>query len=371
MQLTKELKTDKCALLDKICLYNFTIVSIENVECLQEEGILTVKEKQSKYAVLRTGEYFSSIHIGKTEYFDNFFFGVWKNEVYGSMEMSVPDDGFHNLNCLTAEQYIQRIGHASCFLWETYGIIVDYSNVKYKSMEINRTIVLDYAFQAYHRPIALLMYLLPSKLRLMEADFSEPDIHPARVNNYDRRISTYTKSSGKKGMSVKVYDKKSHLSLCFGITTHQNYLRYEITLKSSTKIKKAFDSNDVYMITDKDLNRYFEHFIFKNVVAPYYRHCVKRDIALRKILKEYYEPCSKTWTRDTLGAIREIELKNGVPLMLEIDELKTQIQYLKIKTKQQRYALKERFDQLCKDQNSVFKQDDGKKCSEIYNKLLI
>ena len=57
--------------------------------------------------------------------------------------------------------------------------------------------------------------------------------------------------------------------------------------------------------------------------------------------------------------------------MLEIDELKTQIQYLKIKTKQQRYALKERFDQLCKDQNSVFKQDDGKKCSEIYNKLLI
>ena len=101
---TTELKTDTLALLDKISLYNFTIESVDDMESLQELGIITVKEKQPHYVVLKSGEYFSTLHIEKTEYFDDFFFGIGKHGVYASMEMSVPDDGFHTLNCLSAEQ---------------------------------------------------------------------------------------------------------------------------------------------------------------------------------------------------------------------------------------------------------------------------
>lgn len=365
-----ELKSDELILLDKICLYNFTVKAVENISVLQDKEIITVKERQLKYVVLDTGEYFSTLHIEKTAFFDVFFFGVRKNKIYGYMEMSVPDDGYHNLNCLTVTQYIQRIKDTACFLQERYGIIVDFRDIKYKSIEINKTLILSDNFQTYRRPIALLMYLLPNVLRLKEADFSETDIHPNKIKDYDRKISTYTKSSGKKGISVKIYDKKRQLEMCFNIVTYQNYLRYEITLKSPTKIRNAFGDNSLNVITDELIHKYFISFILCNIVTPYDKHCKKRDIALRKILKRHYETESKTWTRDTLAEIREIELKNGVPFMLEIEELISQIKCLKIDSKQQRYNLKQRFIQLCEDQNSIFLQNDGNKYTELITKLL-
>lgn len=370
MNKARELKSDELILLDKICLYNFTVTAIANISILQDKEIITVKERQSKYVVLNTGEYFSTLCIKNTEFFDVFFFGVRKNKIYGYMEMSVPDDGYHNLNCLTVTQYIQRIRDTACFLQECYGITVDFSDIKYKSMEINKTIILNNNFQAYRRPIALMMYLLPNVLRLKEADFSESDVHPRKIKDYDHKISTYTKSSGKRGISVKIYDKKSQLEMCFNIITYQHYLRYEITLKSPTKIRLAFGDNSLNVITDEFIHQYFINFILCNVVTPYNKHCQKRDIALRKILKRHYEPESKTWTRDTLAEIREIELKNGVPFMLEIEELILQVKCLRINSKQQRFNLKKRFIQLCEDQNSIFIQKDGVKYNEIIGKLV-
>ena len=65
-----ELKSDELILLDKISLYNFAIKAIENMELLQGAEIITVKESQRKYVVLDTGESFSTLHIAKTEFFD-------------------------------------------------------------------------------------------------------------------------------------------------------------------------------------------------------------------------------------------------------------------------------------------------------------
>lgn len=370
MEQITELKSDKLILLDKICLYNFSVILVDDVENLQAAEIITKKEKQAKYVTLVTGETFSTLHIKQTEFFDDFFYGVRKNDIRGYIEMSVPNDGFHNLNCLTVKQYSQRIKDTAYFLQKNYGITVDFSNLKFKSMEINKTIILNHNFQEYRRPIALMMYLLPNILRLKEADFSETDIHPTKIENYRRNISTYTKSSGKKGISVKVYDKKKQLEMCFKIFTLHNYLRYEITLKSSTKIKLAFGDNSFSAITDELIQHYFINFIICNIVNPYNSHCKKRDTALRRILKANYEPESKTWTRDTLAAIREIEIKNGIPFMLEIEELNLQIGCLKIDNKQKRYNLKKRFIQLCEDQNSIFIQNDGRKYDELVGKLL-
>ena len=365
-----ELKSDELILLDKISLYNFAIKAIENMELLQGAEIITVKESQRKYVVLDTGESFSTLHIAKTEFFDDFFYGIRKNKVYAYMEISVPDDGFHNLNCLTVMQYTQRIKDIACFLQENYGIIVDFGNLKYRSMEINKTIVLNDDFQLYCRPISLMMYLLPNYLRLKEADFSETDMHPKKVSDYRHRIFTYTKTSGKKGISVKIYDKKSQLAKCYKIITSQNYLRFEITLKASTKIKCIFGDNDFNAITDKLIRQYFMNFIICNIVTPYENYCKKRNNELKKILVQNYEPESKTWTRDTFNIVQEIEIKNNVPFMLDIEELISQIRYLKIDEKQNRYSIKKRFGYLCEKYNSVFIQGDGAKYNEIITKLL-
>lgn len=113
-----ELINDKMALLDKICIGDFKIIEIDNLLGLQKAGIVTVIESQSRYVVLDTGEYFSKLQIDKTEFFDSFIVGTGKGNrfSYGRMEMSIRDENFHNLNCYTVKQYLEKIEKARIFL---------------------------------------------------------------------------------------------------------------------------------------------------------------------------------------------------------------------------------------------------------------
>lgn len=62
------------------------------------------------------------------------------------MELSIPDDGYHNLNCLTLTEYRVRIALAKQFLLDGYGISVCFDNLKFRTIELNKTIETDYTF---------------------------------------------------------------------------------------------------------------------------------------------------------------------------------------------------------------------------------
>ena len=369
-----ELINDKMALLDKICIGDFKIIEIDNLLGLQKAGIVTVIESQSRYVVLDTGEYFSKLQIDKTEFFDSFIVGTGKGKrsSYGRMEMSIRDEEFHNLNCYTVVQYLEKIEEARIFLKEEYGINVDFSRATFKSMEINKTIMLDDQFERYYRPIRLMMCLFPLQLRFKnEVEWANVDLRSKSVREYKKDIPTYTRDSGDKGIMIKVYDKSRQLRVKFQICIYKEYLRFEITLKSGEKIKKIFGDNLVRNVTDFKINMYFLEFIRKNVEIPYQKYCEGCKRELKKILQKYYEPCSRTWTRDVLAEIREAEIKRNMPLMLDINELTSQIGCLKIKSKQNRHEIKKRFEDLCVNQDSIFCQGDDKKYEELIKKLLI
>ena len=113
-----ELKRDNVALLDKICVYNFQISKVENYDYLLEAGIIIVKEKQKNYIeIAGPGQYISSIRIKKTKYFDSFLYEVGKDgHPYGRMEMSVDDAVYHNLNCFTTIEYVEKLKEAKIYL---------------------------------------------------------------------------------------------------------------------------------------------------------------------------------------------------------------------------------------------------------------
>ena len=116
-----ELTNSKSALLDKISVYNFYVHSISDVNGLITTGIVTIRQQPSNYIVLDDGSKISSVEITQTDYFDHFLFCVSrKGRLYSSMELSVPDDGFHNLNCLTLTEYRVRIALAKQFLLNEY-----------------------------------------------------------------------------------------------------------------------------------------------------------------------------------------------------------------------------------------------------------
>lgn len=56
-----------------------------------------------------------------------------------------------------------------------------------------------------------------------------------------------------------------------------------------------------------------------------------------KILRQHYKPGSHTWVRDVLLEVCDTELSNGIPLVLDVDEIISQLDCLKLLSKQCKY----------------------------------
>mgnify|MGYP004467095093 FL=1 len=368
-----ELTNSTSVFLDKISVYHFYVYSISNINDLITSGIVTIRQKQRSYIVLADGSKISSVEITQTDYFDHFLFCVSrKGRLYSSMELSVPDDGFHNLNCLTLTEYRVRIALAKQFLLNEYGISVCFDNLKFRTIELNKTIETDYSFPEYRRSLVLMVHLFPGQLRLHEADYFDQSDHPYQATDNKKVIRTFMSTSGKRGLTVKIYDKTEQLKKR-NIMVSGNYLRFEITLNDPEKIKKALGGNDVFKLSDTDLQKYFLSFIHENLEAPYSRYYVKRSVALKKILKKHYAPGSRTWVRDVLLELSVSENRTLLPLLLDINELVNLLATSKVisfSCKQTRHAAKKRFLETAQRRTPVFCQHDDVKYQELLSKLV-
>ena len=241
---------------------------------------------------------------------------------------------------------------------------------KYKSIEINKTIVINHKFSEYVRTIRLMMYLLPNRLRLREVEYMSESLHPYKASDYKMFPETYAKiSRGKeKRLEIKIYDKTKQLER-YKITVCHNFLRCEITLNGS-KIQEVLGDNGVYNVTDSVINNYFNSFIEQNFILEYEKYCEKRDRGIRKILRQHYKPGSHTWVRDVLLEVCDTELSNGIPLVLDVDEIISQLDCLKLLSKQCKYNAKKQFQTVCREKCPTLDDGDSEKLSEIENKLL-
>lgn len=368
-----ELKRDS-ALLDKVVIYDFSVVNVEDAKKLQKQGILCVKEGMPVYLSTDSGFQYSSITLENFHEIEEFCYGVTvSGQPYGRVVLTVPDDGFHNLNCCTPEEYIDTISIVQGYLISEYGIQTDFQNAKYKSIEINKTININGLFPEYQRVLTLMMYLLPAKLRLHgEADYSSKD-HSARmkVTNYSRCINTYCKESGQRGISVKIYDKSRQLEEVYNILVTEEYLRYEVTLRSPEKIKAYLGTNSIFSISESDIKSFFKKFIYDNVYLPYAEHKRKLRIELVRLLKRNYIKGDRKWINRVLLQIADAELGNrSIPLMLDIEELLSAIDEVKFDSKQIKANAKSRFREEAASQIPTFANGDTQKYKEVVNKLL-
>ena len=170
-------------------------------------------------------------------------------------------------------------------------------------------------------------------------------------------------------MTVTIYDKRKQLQEEYNIYVENNYLRYEIKLNSPTKIKKCLGTNEVFSLRLCDIQTFFSSFVADNIISPYQEHCRKRDIALKKLLKQYFKPADKKWVFRLLLSIYNMELENrAVPIMLDISELLPLIDTLGV-NKQNRYNYRKRFEEETKLVSSVFSNADNVKYMELIEKL--
>lgn len=78
-------------------------------------------------------------------------------------------------------------------------------------LELNKTIETDYSFPEYRRPLVLMVHLFPGQLRLHEADYFDQSDHPYQATDNKKVIRTFMSTSGKRGLTVKIYDKTEQL----------------------------------------------------------------------------------------------------------------------------------------------------------------
>jgi len=363
-----ELVNDKYARLDKVVVYGFHVLDIENIYDLIKKNIVIVNLNKDRYVLTQGGDRYSSICIEKNEMFDQFIYGLSKDgHEYGSLQMSV-DAVYGNLNCYASDDYRTRIKQVEAFLYEKYKIKVIFDDAKYKCIEINKTIVLNSYFCEYRRVLDLMVSLFPNNLRLRKENDYYRNINSTAILDCKKIPETYSRTSGERGLTIKVYDKSTELQEVYKIQVSYNYLRFEIKLNSQKKIIESIGSNSVWEINDQSINYYFTNFVTANVEKPYIKFCEKRDKALKKIIKSNYIPHSRTWIRDVFITICNLEIDRDIPIILSVDEILPLFDTLPFSSRQCKRNAKQKIKKLAEEKADVF-SDSKDKYYEIIQKL--
>ena len=360
-------------LIDKVYLYSIKITGISDFSTLLERGIVETTPSRKRQITLPGVPPFTSLRIEKTDYFDLFFCSVSKKGTfYSALELSVrnPADSSAkvtvcNLNCYSVYEVRLLVTLVQKKLLEMYGISTDMGSVLIKSIELNKTISLEHgSFDTYLRSIALLMHLFSGKLRLTHSTEHAFLASPSRA----KETQTFERDSGKRGMKVKIYDKSAQLS-AKGISTSESYLRYEVTLKSPSKVRGKLGTNCLWKLNDNILEQCFID-LFIDYWQPQYQKWKKESQAfLQHMLLKRYRAGSHTWSRDIILEIYDDELQTGLPRMLALGALLQELSVLPFPRPQDKYNAKKSLSSACRNITSVYQRDDDIRMQELILKL--
>lgn len=150
---------------------------------------------------------------------------------YARLDIFVRDKLHGNLQNKTVVEYQRMIKRIFQYLYEEYGITVNFQNLKFSEMEINCTFELKEEFHKYHRILRLMMFNLPRSFKKLGQISS--------INKREQRIESETFYRGNSSTEVKIYDKKKHLEQTIQFRLEENMMRIEFILKKSQKIKEV------------------------------------------------------------------------------------------------------------------------------------
>lgn len=363
----------RTAMIDKLVLSGVAIQEISNPDELDRKGILCNGKSKMKYYT-KSGKEFTSLSI-KDDFFGKLKAGVnyGTGGLYSSFSTSVKNGFCSNLICNTVDDYKKQIENTKKYLTGKYGIYADFENVVINSIEINRTFKIDSSISDYKRPIELISWNIPGKKRMNLIQ----DFKIKTENGFDTETFVITSRKIKKNKYENTKKSKQYEELVFYDKTKQLekiiflsevYMRFEIKITGSAKIKKMMGTNRFYEITDQNINRFFNNEIKELIIAPYASWKEKRDRNLLKMLKSQRSE-KHDWVVNTLLVLANEELKNDVPFILDVSEIIPLIEKMGIKDPQRRYRIRENFKNQAKRKADVFCNNDDQKLQELLHKL--
>lgn len=350
--------------LDRTIIGNFEITGIDFERALSfSEEKVSIECSGENLYYLKDGHAFSRLKI-----VDNYMFGVCTvymkfmngtRFVYASMDISIGTVRETNFQNQTMEEFKLRLDTIREYLVNKYGVVADFMQATFKNLEINVTLPLKHKFKEYHRVFNLMMYNVVLRNSKPTLEFKAEN-----KKNAEQEVTGICKKNN--CLEVKVYDKARQLREQNKADLLGEYMRLEITLLTTRKIREVFGTNRVYQITNKMIEQYFEKQCRKLLIKPYEKWKEKNREQLKKIMEEHRGKSERNWKANLLKQCSNLEQKNLLPVLLDIDDL---LQIMKETDRHGNYQRDKRSLLQQAELYTVYLNHDSRKFEEIFSKL--
>lgn len=361
------------ARLDKLSLTNIRLDLIEFPEELEKKSYLINGKNDFKFTTLN-GERFTNLSITDDE-FGSIKFGInfAKKHEYSKLNTSVKNDIGSNIICNSVQDYQKQLERTKEYLIDQYGIHVDFDDAILNSLEINKTFAIKDDITAYRRVLQLVANNVPKNKKMNQvsifgkkADGLEAETFV--VTSRRSRVGKSGKTSkSKQYEELVIYSKSNQIEKI--ISLQKEFLRIEIKIVSSAKIKKMFGINRFSQFSNEKINEFFNQEVKELIIDPFEKWQENRNEKVLKIMQKQRLQDSQNWVVNTLLTILNEEIKNNVPVILDVSEILPLINQLNIEDKSRRYKIRENFKAQAKKRANVLCNNDHLKMLEIINNL--
>lgn len=314
-------------LVDKVVLYNFFVKSLTNSDGLVKRGFLNYEHGRNHCPAGNEMIYKIEIHDNDEQLpsrapFHTFFYGMSRTDhFYCRMELLVNrGDGTYNLFGNTPDEVRAQVKECQEYL-SSMGIEVEFYDAKIYSVEVNRTIIiiggLNFSDPEFQCIGYRMLYDLPGTLRL-----DKHSLFKKRRTPPSNFMASSVGITGK-GLTVKLYDKTAELKKKYKFDTVIPYMRLEITISGSDKIKDTFGSNYLRDLTETGVDNYFTTFTYNNIRKTHESVNEKNFHKMATMIKKLFTADRWHWAYYFILWIQNEESlgKSEYPIIMGVDEI--------------------------------------------------
>ena len=282
------------------------ILANEKIKIYKDGETIVLKDSKTQEELI-----FSTLVINDNEYFKSLVIGCKMNEgfkvEYVHLDVFISEPNGCNLVPLNMEQLMDKHERLKDYIFDEYGILIKYEDSYYNFLELNNTVELDHDSLEYQKVLKLMSIIAPKRYKSRNLWTDE--------NNEVRGVFLENNS-----MKIKIYNKSKQLLEEYNITLAKTYLRVEIVLKDSRKIKEVFGTTSVKEITEEKMKEYYLKVINADIFEKIEKYIKSSNRELKKLAKEEQEKDMRKWTRSFLLRACGNELDRDLELVFDIEQ---------------------------------------------------
>lgn len=270
----------------------------------------------------------------------------------------------NNLQNLTVQNYKKRVLEAFELITQEYGIVLDYSQARIKSLEVNATFKLQEDFPKYEKVILMMIRNVPKMYKDKRSNSLKYHIWREATKNYDKLETVLAKNQS---VELKIYNKLKQLKDTGAIDNiaENNIMRVEYTFKNTSTLKSRFGANDVNALSDEALINMFKWYFVRDIVKPWGKWQKDNKHALCHLASKYMQS-GTDWKQAFFRECRQYESLHGLPILFDVCDMQPVFRLLdKSKNANRKF---QRFKKSAKFETDLI--GNTKRMQEVINKIM-